>query len=251
MSLSCIPIKTRSRTGRDWEPGRVVSRGQSEFKLQVSKVRRHYGPRQGASMQPISPGGFWSRSVEESHFRRAGAPQARRQNRQAPDRTADRHPDRCCLGLGCQGGLGELGIILAILIISTVLDVTQEHRAEAAAEARKRSVAVRSEVKRDGHRISLPVERIVPGDIVMLRAGDLVPADGFVLDSRAAHANEALLTGGPYLVEKRPGPSDATTPADAYSALFGGTALGGGEATMKRLVRTAGIEPARARPERF
>lgn len=54
-----------------------------------------------------------------------------------------------------------------------------------------------------------------------LKAGDLVPADGIVLASRAAHANEALLTGEPYPVEKRPGPAETSVPAEAFSALFG------------------------------
>ncbi len=133
---------------------------------------------------------------------------------------------------GATGDWASFGIILAILSVSIALDVTQEHRAEAAVEALKRSVAVRAQVRRDGTPVSLPVDEIVPGDIVMLRAGDLVPADGIVLDSRAAHANESLLTGEPFPVEKRPGPSEAATPAEAFNALFGGTALVSGEATL-------------------
>ncbi|WP_262029274.1 HAD-IC family P-type ATPase [Microvirga sp. Mcv34] len=133
---------------------------------------------------------------------------------------------------GATGDWASFGIILTILGLSIALDVTQEHRAETAAEALRRSVAERSTVERDGKPVSLPVEEIVPGDIVLLRAGDLVPADGIVLDSKAAHTNEALLTGEPFPVEKRPGPSDADTPAEAFNALFGGTALVSGEATM-------------------
>lgn len=125
------------------------------------------------------------------------------------------------LASGATGDCASFGIILAILSISVALDVTQEHRAETAAEALKHSVAVRSQVRRDGSPVSLPVEEIVPGGIVMLRAGDLVPAGGIVLDSQAAHTNEALLTGEPFPVEKRPGPSDAATPAEAFNALFG------------------------------
>lgn len=133
---------------------------------------------------------------------------------------------------GAAGDWASFVTILAILCISTALDVTQEHRAEGAAEALKRSVAVRSQVRREGDVASVPVEDIVPGDIVLLRAGDLVPADGVVLDSRGAHTNEALLTGEPFPVEKRVGPSNATTPDGAFDALFGGTALVSGEATM-------------------
>ncbi|MBB4038733.1 Mg2+-importing ATPase [Microvirga flocculans] len=133
---------------------------------------------------------------------------------------------------GATGDWASFGIILSILAISIALDVTQEHRAEKVAEALKQSVAVRAQVKRGGRPVGVPVENIVPGDIVLLRAGDLVPADGILLESRAAHANEALLTGEPFPVEKRPGPSAAATPAEAFNALFGGTALVSGEATM-------------------
>ena len=133
---------------------------------------------------------------------------------------------------GAMGDWASFLIILAILAASIALDVAQEHRAEAAAEALKRSVAVRSRVRRGGRLTEVPAEEIVPGDVVALRAGDLVPADGIVLESRAAHTDEALLTGEPYPVEKRPGPSGAATPAEAHDALFGGTALVSGEAVM-------------------
>ena len=60
----------------------------------------------------------------------------------------------------------------------------QEHRAEDAAEALKRLVAVNADVRRDGTTVSLPVAVLVSGDVVELKAGDLVPADGVVLASR-------------------------------------------------------------------
>jgi Mg2+-importing ATPase len=133
---------------------------------------------------------------------------------------------------GLTGDLASFAIILVIVALSIGLDVTQEHRAEETAEALRRSVAVRTDVVRDGRTDSIPVEDLVPGDIVRLRAGDLVPADGVVLDGASAHVNEALLTGEPYPVEKRPGPSTAETPGDAFDALFGGTSMVSGEATM-------------------
>ena len=105
---------------------------------------------------------------------------------------------------GLTGDLASCAIIFAILSLSITLEVVQEHSAEAAAQALKRSVAVRAAVRRDGVAARIPVEDIVPGDIVELAAGDLVPADGIVLASRAAHTNESLLTGEPYPVEKRP-----------------------------------------------
>jgi Mg2+-importing ATPase len=133
---------------------------------------------------------------------------------------------------GLTGDLASFGIILAIVALSVALDVTQEHRAEATAEALRRSVAVRADVVRAGAVESVPVEDLVAGDVVRLRAGDIVPADGVVIDSTGAHVNESLLTGEPYPVEKRPGPSAAETPAEAFDALFGGTSVVSGEAVM-------------------
>jgi Mg2+-importing ATPase len=133
---------------------------------------------------------------------------------------------------GATGDLGSFGIIVTVVVLSITLDLVQEHRAEHAAEALKRSVAVHADVRRDGAVISIPGDRLVPGDVVELRAGDLVPADGIVLESRNAHANEALMTGEPYPVDKRPGPCEAMTPPDAFNALFAGTSLVSGEALM-------------------
>ena len=96
----------------------------------------------------------------------------------------------------------------------------------------KRAVAVRADVRRDGVVTAIPVEHLVPGDVVELRAGDLIPADGIVLEGRNAHANEALLTGEPYPVDKYPGACNATTPPEAFNALFAGTSIISGEATM-------------------
>lgn len=133
---------------------------------------------------------------------------------------------------GLTGDTTSFAIILVVVALSVVLDVVQEHRAEVAADALKHSVAIHSDVRRDGQSVSVLAEQVVPGDIVELRAGDLVPADGVVLTSRNAHVNEALMTGEPFPTEKRASPCDATTPANAFNALFAGTSVVSGEATM-------------------
>jgi Mg2+-importing ATPase len=155
---------------------------------------------------------------------------------------------------GFTGDLASVAIIVAVVTLSIALDVVQEHRAEVAAEALKRSVAVHADVLRDQTIASIPVEQVVPGDVAELRAGDLVPADGIVLQSRNAHVNEALMTGEPYPVEKAPGRCDATMPADAFNALFAGTSVVSGEATMLvvstgRATRFGGIAAALAGSE--
>ncbi|MGD9804317.1 MAG: magnesium-translocating P-type ATPase [Hyphomicrobiaceae bacterium] len=133
---------------------------------------------------------------------------------------------------GLTGDSQSFVIILVIIAFSVVLDIVQEQKAEAAIDALQHSVAVTAAVRRDGRVIERPVRDIVPGDIVDLRGGDLVPADGVVLASRGALVNEAILTGEPYPAEKRPHPINSPTPADASNALFGGTSIVGGLATM-------------------
>jgi Mg2+-importing ATPase len=132
---------------------------------------------------------------------------------------------------GFTGDLASVAIITGVISLSIALDVAQEHRAEVAADALKRSVAVHSDVLRDVTMVAVPVDQVVPGDVVELRAGDLVPADGVVLHGNV-HVNEALMTGEPYPVEKQPGRCDTPLPADAFNALFAGTSVVSGEAAM-------------------
>ena len=130
------------------------------------------------------------------------------------------------------GDLASGAIILAILTASIGLEVTQEHSAEKAVEALKHSVAVHAAVRRDRRTGEIPVEEIVSGDIVALAAGDLVPADGIILEAAGAQVNEAVLTGEAFPVDKRPGPCAATEPTAAFNALFSGTVLVRGTALM-------------------
>ena len=124
------------------------------------------------------------------------------------------------------GGL----IILAILGLSIGLDTVQEGHAVKAAEVLRHSVALRAEVKRGGVFMPIEVGKVVPGDVVRVRAGDIIPADGVLLDSAAFTASEAALTGEPYPVEKRVGTVTATTPGEASNALFRGAVAQTGEA---------------------
>jgi Mg2+-importing ATPase len=133
---------------------------------------------------------------------------------------------------GAVGDLASCAIILVVIAFSIGIEVTQEHNAEKAVEALKRSVAVHATVRRDGRASETPVEELVPGDVVELAAGDLVPADGIVLEATGAQTNEALLTGEAFPVDKRPDPCAAKSPAEAFNAFFGGTALVRGTAVM-------------------
>jgi Mg2+-importing ATPase len=118
-------------------------------------------------------------------------------------------------------------------MMSVTLDFVQEHRAGQAAERLRRSVALRVSALRDGRAREVPAEQVVPGDVVLLAAGDLVPADGRVLEARDLFVNQALLTGEPYPVEKHPG--DLTQPAGldgAANAVYAGTSVISGSAQV-------------------
>ena len=97
-------------------------------------------------------------------------------------------------------------LIIGVMVIASVaLDFAQERHAERAAEKLRQSVAVHAQAVRDGQSREVTVAKIVPGDIVLLTAGDIVSADGRVLEARDFFVNQALLTGEPYPVEKHPG----------------------------------------------
>ena len=121
-------------------------------------------------------------------------------------------------------------IIVAILVISVGLDTVQEGHAVKAADVLRRSVALKAEIKRDGSFHEIEVDRIVPGDILRVRAGDIIPADALILESTAFTAGEAALTGEPYPVEKHPGIVTSPSPGEASNALFRGAVAQTGEA---------------------
>jgi Mg2+-importing ATPase len=132
------------------------------------------------------------------------------------------------------GDIASFVIVVSIVTISMTLDFVQEVRAQNAVEALRRSVAVQATVRRDGTSRSVPIDQLVPGDIVELIAGDLVPADSRLLESRDLFVNQALLTGEPYPAEKQAGDtaSGADNPAGASNAVFAGTSVISGTATI-------------------
>lgn len=125
-------------------------------------------------------------------------------------------------------------IIMVMVLLSVTLDFVQEHRAGKAAESLRRSVSLRTTAMRDSKPLEVLVTDVVPGDIVLLSAGDMVPADGFVLEAHDLFVKQALLTGESYPVEKRPGtpPGDATDLQGAVNAVFMGTTVVSGSARI-------------------
>ena len=99
-------------------------------------------------------------------------------------------------------GMADVIIILVVVLLNAVLGVYQENKAEAAIEALQTMTAATSKVLRDGKQQLIPSSQLVPGDIVILEAGDSVPADGRILESASLKIEEAALTGESVPVSK-------------------------------------------------
>jgi P-type Mg2+ transporter len=138
------------------------------------------------------------------------------------------------------GDVTSFLIIAAIVLMSVTLDFFQEYRAQRAAERLQQTVALRSSVLRNGATEQVPASSIVPGDVVLLSAGDLISADARLLEARDFFVKQALLTGEPYPVEKHPGDivdQDKSLEA-AVNTIFMGTSVISGSA--KALVYATG-----------
>ncbi len=127
-------------------------------------------------------------------------------------------------------------IIGLIVVMSVALDFVQSYRAGRAAEQLAQQVAVLATVLRNGRSCDLPVTELVPGDVVLLSAGNLVPADAHLLQANDFFVNQAQLTGEPYPVEKTtPSPASALTDdwaLDVPTTVFMGSSVVSGSARV-------------------
>jgi Mg2+-importing ATPase len=117
------------------------------------------------------------------------------------------------------GDVPSFVIIAVIVLMSVILDVTQEYQAQNAAEKLRKQVALSATALRDGQRVDIPVTEMVPGDVILLAAGDLVPADSRLIEARDLYVDEAHLTGEAYPAEKEAAP--AGTGSSGETALPG------------------------------
>ncbi|HWQ04856.1 MAG TPA: magnesium-translocating P-type ATPase [Longilinea sp.] len=134
---------------------------------------------------------------------------------------------------GIVGEWVDASIVLAIILGSTILGFVQEYTASNAVEKLRSQVTLKSNLLRGGHPQMLPSEQVVPGDVVMLSAGSLIPADGLVLEANDFYVNQAVLTGETFPVEKKP----ATIPENAslsqrINCVFRGTSVSSGTAQV-------------------
>jgi len=111
----------------------------------------------------------------------------------------------------------DAAVILLFLIINALLGFFQEYRAEHALKLLKQFIERRTRVRRARVTVSLPVRDVVPGDIVLLSAGDTIPADGYFVRAEDVAVDESPMTGETAPVEKRSG-ALADPPKDTYGA---------------------------------
>nr|WP_225937653.1 magnesium-translocating P-type ATPase [Myxococcus sp. RHSTA-1-4] len=134
-------------------------------------------------------------------------------------------------------------IVVAIVLGSVVLGYSREYKAQAAVAKLRERITTMVRVLRGGRECSMPLPDIVPGDVVLLSAGSVVPADARVLEATDLFVSQAVLTGESFPVEKRPG---SATPEAALAqrgnCVFRGTHVRSG--TGRCLVATTGRDTA-------
>ncbi|MFN3231981.1 MAG: cation-transporting P-type ATPase [Alphaproteobacteria bacterium] len=123
----------------------------------------------------------------------------------------------------------DAGVILAVVLVNAIIGFIQEGKAEQALAAIRDMLAPSATVLRDGRRQTIPGEDIVPGDIVLLEAGDRVPADLRLLQTRGLNVQEAVLTGESAPAQKNTAPVDADVAlGDRRSMAYSGTLVAAG-----------------------
>jgi Ca2+-transporting ATPase len=139
------------------------------------------------------------------------------------------------------GDLLDAGIILAIIVFCAVLGFVQEYRAERALDALKKMLTPTITALRGGREEEIPSKELVPGDIILLEAGDKIPADGRLVEIHSLQCDEAPLTGESFPVEKDLKVLPEAAPVgDRKNMVFTGTAVTYGRG--KAVVTDTGVK---------
>ncbi|MEN8706759.1 MAG: HAD-IC family P-type ATPase [Nocardioides marinisabuli] len=139
--------------------------------------------------------------------------------------------------------LVDSAVIFGVVVLNAVIGFVQESKADAALEALRSMVHTRARVVRDGLRHEVASEELVPGDLVLLEAGDKVPADLRLVDSSELRLDESALTGESLPVPKRPGVVERRTPvADRSNMAWSGTLVVAGTGSGVVVATGAGTE---------
>ncbi|MGZ8996665.1 MAG: cation-translocating P-type ATPase, partial [Rhodospirillales bacterium] len=139
------------------------------------------------------------------------------------------------------GDLTDTIVILVVVVFNALLGFYQEHRAEQSLGALKRMLALKARVRRDGAKQEIDAAELVPGDLVVLEAGDKTPADGRLCVANALQIDEAALTGESEPAEKHTGDAAENAPlAERANMSFMNTVVTRGRGEM--LVTATGMD---------
>ena len=131
------------------------------------------------------------------------------------------------------GQVTDAAIITTVVLLSAAIDLVQTHRSQRAVEGLRKAVAPTATVMRDGNWKEISRREVVPGDVVRLSAGDLVPADARLLVAKDLFVQQAALTGESLPTEKEATGEPVSTKADARNMVFLGTSIVSGTATAE------------------
>jgi len=131
------------------------------------------------------------------------------------------------------GQVTDAAIIFVITMLSVLINFIQTYRSERSVRRLREHVSLTASVLRDGNWQELRRETVVPGDLVRLSAGDLVPADGFLLESRDLYVQQAALTGESMPAEKHVSSATGEPSPELPNWVFLGTSVVSGTATVR------------------
>ncbi len=143
---------------------------------------------------------------------------------------------------GFMGEMTEAITIIAIVVVNAIMGFVQEFKTEKTMEALKSLAAPSAKVIRDEQLINIPAEEIVPGDVLVIEAGDRIAADAAILESSSLQVDESLLTGESVPAEKAALRNHKTLidPFDKKTSVFMGTVVTGGRG--KAVVYATGMK---------
>ena len=143
---------------------------------------------------------------------------------------------------GFMGEMTEAVTIIAIVVVNAIMGFVQEFKTEKTMEALKSLAAPSAKVIRNEQQVSIPAEEIVPGDVLVIEAGDRIAADAAILDSSSLEVDESLLTGESVPVEKNAlkGNKSLVDPYDKKTSVYMGTVVTGGRG--KAVVYATGMK---------
>lgn len=131
------------------------------------------------------------------------------------------------------GNVESTIVIFAVIIMNAVLGTVQHKKAEKSLESLKSLSSPNAKVIRNGHKVEIPSQDVVPGDIVLLEAGDMVVADGRILENFSLQVNESSLTGESTNIDKQDTDLDSEVPlGDRVNMVYSGSLVTYGRATV-------------------